>query len=527
MIFLKRARLVPVAFILVLAFTSCDDDFNTIGSNLIGGELGSIPLYEAGIVAYSRKLGPVQTNGLSTNLLGVYKDPIYGLQEASVLTQLSLPLNDLDPEFGVRPVVDSVVLTLPYFSTALEADAEGNPVYRLDSIFGNSPYKLTISRSNFFLNNFDPEADFASVQKYYSNQGPVFENSLIGPPLSEIGSFLPSKEEVVYEDFNEQNELDTVRATPRLRTNLPVQFFQENIIDKQGSLELFNNNNFNNFIRGIYFKAEAINNNGNMLLLNFANPEAGITIYYSSQVVDTADSDGDGDTSEMIGKPASYRLTLGANRVNTFTQDFPAGLLAEISNGDTLIGAENLFLKGGEGAVSVIKLFEDEAELEEIRANNWLINEANLTFFVNQDRVQGGEAEPERVYLYNLKTNEPLFDYIIDPTVNTTSPLNSVTSHSARLERNDDGNGVSYKIRITEHVKQILNRDSTNVRLGLVVTQNINLTRTAALKTPLDNFSRVPNASVISPEGTVLHGNLSPNAAKRLQFNIFYTEKNN
>ncbi len=527
MIFLKRARLVPLVLLLVLAFTSCDDDFNSIGGRLIG-QFDTIPLYEAGVIAYSNKIGPVQTNGLSANLLGVYNDPVYGQQVASVLTQLSL--SAINPQFGTEPVVDSVVITLPYFSTAVEAGEDGNTIYELDSIFGNSPYKLTVSRSNFFLNNFDPEADFASAQKYYSNQGPVFENNLIGAPLYTNENFLPSESEVIFEQFNEQNELDTVRATPRLRANLPVQFFQDNIINKQGSLELSNNNNFNNFIRGLYFKAEPVNGEGNMLLLDFnsiRNTEAGITIYYTSQIVDASDSDGDGDTTEMIGQPATYKLDFGPNTVNTFSQDFPTGIASEIAETNAQVGAKNLFLKGGEGAVSVIKLFEDEAELAELRANNWLINEANLTFFVDQDRVEGGSSEPERIYLFNLKTNEQLFDYLIDPTLNNENPLTSITTHSGRLVRDESGAGVSYKIRITEHVKNVLNKDSTNVRLGLVVTQNINFIRNSALKNPVDSITKIPRASVISPEGTVLHGNLSADIAKRLQFNIYYTETNN
>lgn len=524
MIFLKKARLIPLALLMVLAFTSCDDDFNTIGGSLIG-QFDSIPLYQAGVVGYSTKTGPVQTNGLPTNLLGIYNDPIYGQQTANVLTQLSLSSNN--PQFGTQPVVDSVVLTLPYFNTVVETGDDGKPVYKLDSLYGSSPYKLTVTRSNFFLNNFDPEADFTSAQKYYSNQGPVFENNLVGAPISTVESFFPSKKAVVYREINSQQEIDTVTVTPRLRTNLPVQFFQENIINKQGAIQLSNNNNFQNYIRGLYFKAEAINGNGNMLLLNFADADAGITIYYSSQVIDATDSDDDGDMTDMIAQPAAYKLNFGPNTVNTFSQDLPAGIASEITETNSEIGSENLFLKGGEGVVSVIKLFEDEAELEELRANNWLINDADLTFFVDQDKVQGGNSEPERIYLYNLKTNERLLDYMADPTVNNQNPLLSITVHSGRLERDENKAGISYKIRITEHVKNILNNDAENVKLGLVVTQNINLISNSALKTPIDSISRVPRASVISPEGTILHGNLSPNADKRLKFNIYYTETNN
>ncbi|WP_034918306.1 DUF4270 domain-containing protein [Gillisia sp. CAL575] len=523
MIFLKRARLVPLALLMVLAFTSCDNDFNTIGGRLIG-QFDSIPLYEAGIIGYSNKIGPVQTNGLPVNSLGVYNDPVYGQQVSSVLTQLSL--GTTNPEFGTDAVVDSVVLTLPYFNTELEAGEDGNAVYQLDSLFGNSPYKLTISRSNFFINNFDPEADFASVQKYYSNQGPVFENSLVGSPLYSNESFFPSNAEVVHGEFNDENEVDTIFDAPRLRVNLPVQFFQENIIDKVGSSELFNNNNFRNFIRGIYFKAEPLNGDGNLLLLDFnsaTNADAGITIYYTSQVTDASDSDGDGDITELIGQSSSYKLNFGSNTVNTFSQEFPAAIASEISGANKGIGAEKLYLKGGEGTVTVIKLFEDEAELAELRANNWLINEANLTFFVDQDRVDGGDAEPENIYLYNLETYQPIIDYYVFTSTAATQDPN----HAPALEREETGEGIKYKIRITDHIIQILNNNTTNVKLGLVVMQNTNVVTNSALKTTIDSIARVPSSAVISPEGTVLHGNLSPDADKRLKFNIYYTETNN
>ena len=355
----------------------------------------------------------------------------------------------------------------------------------------------------------------------------MFKSNLVGDPIYVNESFRPSAREVVYLEENITGEIDTIRAKPRLRVNLPAPFFQENIIDKQGSIELSNNNNFRNFIRGLYFEAEAVNGNGTMALLNFTDPEAGITLYYTNLVVDTADSDGDGDTTEMVEKQNSYKLNFGSNTVNTFSQALPSDILAEIESVDPEIGAENLFIKGGEGSMVIIELFEDEAEIEELRANNWLINEANLTFYVNQDKTQGGEAEPERIYLYNLDTNVPLIDYSFDQTFDQAIPLNSVSSHSGRLVRNEDKNGISYKLRITEHVNRILNKDSTNVRLGLVVTQNINLIGNSALRTPIDGINRIPAASVITPEGTVLHGNLAADVSKRIKLNIFYTKTSN
>lgn len=527
MIFLKRVRLVPIAMLLVLAFTSCDNDFNTLGGRLIGGQFDSLPRYKAGVTAYSQKLGPVQSNASQANLLGVYNDPVFGLETASVLTQLSLSTNA--PVFGTEPVVDSVVLTLPYYSTVVDQDTDGTSIYRLDSLYGTAPFKLSVSRSNYFLNDYDPASNFEVAQKYYSNQGPEFESNLIGTPLYVNENFLPSNNDVSFQVFNEKNELDTVTVSPRLRINLPAQFFQENILDKEGSTELSNNNNFKNYLRGLYFKAEPLNNDGSMMLLNFAAADAGITIYYTMKVVDTQDSNDNGDTTDLISNQSTFQLGFGPNTVSTFKTDFPAEVEASIAASTPEFGAENLYLKGGEGVITVINLFEDAAELQEIRANEWLINEANLTFFVDQQKVEGGKKEPELIYLYNLETNEPLLDYslLYDATTNENQPATSAISQKGKLVRTEDGNGVSYKIRITDHVNRILNQDSTNVKLGLVITPNLNILRNVAVKTPVDGINRIPVPTVRTPEGTVLHGNLSPVTAKRIQFNIYYTETNN
>lgn len=517
MILLKRLGFISAVLITILAFVSCDDDFTTIGGELVGGQFDSLPSYRAGVMAHSKNLGPVQTNGLPVNLLGVYEEPVYGQQTASILSQLSLTSSN--PTFGNEPRLDSVILTLPYFSTRLESDEEGNPVFRLDSVYGGSPFKLTVSRSNFFLNEFDPETNFENRQKYYSDQGPVFKASLIGDPLYVNESFQPSAKEVVYfedDPTTASSELDTVRVSPRLRVPLSTEFFKENVIDKEGSSELSNNNTFRNFIRGLYFEAEPVDGSGSMMLLNLSDNQAGIFLYYTS-------FEEVGDSITEI--PRSYKLGLGGNTVNTYSQELPAPIAQEIEGTNEEAGAENLYLRGGAGSMAIIDLFEDEAELEGLRANNWLINEASLTFYVNQDKVQDGNAEPERIYLYNLETNQPILDYRIDQP-DVSFPLISLTGHSGRLIRDEDKNGISYKIRITEHIKQILNEDIENARLGLVITQNINLSANSALKNPENGIDRVPSASVITPRGTVLHGNLEGDPGKRLKFNIIYTETN-
>ena len=510
----------PLAFIMVVSlFLACDDDFNSIGSSVVGAPGFNAEVYELSeISARNHNLGPVQTNGLPVNLLGVHDDEVFGLQTAGIYTQLGL--QSTNPTFGENPVLDSVVLNIPYFSREVASEEEGTQ-YELDSVFGNAPIKLSVLVSNYYLNPFDPDAGFETAQKYYSSLGSKIEANLTGEVLFETENFIPSKEELVEFGVGDDGEMDTIRLEPRMRLHLDVPFFQEKILDKQGSAALSSTVNFNDYLRGIYFKAEALNENGNLMMLNMGNSEGGITLYYTVEEVDTNDIDGDGDTSETIEVPKQFKLSFGPQRVNTFEQDNPVPVEG------------NLFLKGGEGSMTIIDLFSgmdsnDDGisdELESLRENEWLINEANLIFQVNKELVDQSN-EPEHLMLYDLKNNRVLEDYRFDRP-NSANELISRTNsqHLGPLERDEDGHGVSYKIRITNHINNLLNRDSTNLKLGLVVTQNINLVQ--PFKVDDTEVEMVPVGSVVSPSGTVLYGPEAADEEKRLKLRIYYTEPKN
>lgn len=514
---LKLTTVVAVVF----SFIACEDDFETIGSSVVGEPGFNADLYDdAEIEAKTYLPGPVQTNNLPLNLLGIYQDPLFGTHKANILS--SLVLTNPDPSFGEGPVLDSVVLSVPYFSREVATD-DGSR-FELDSIYGNAPIKLSVIESRFYLNNFDPDADFQKTQKYYSNMAPRIESNLTTNVLYENESFEPSADPSVDYTVGTDGERDTITVPPAMRLHLDTNFFQSKIIDKAGSTELLNQNNFRDYFRGIYFNVEQVNNSGNMMLLNMQAERAGITLYYRTMVVDENDEDDDDDREELIEVNRSYKLNFGSS-VNTFEQDTPQ------FNDD-----ENLFLKGGEGSMAVIDLFSGpdadgdgvSDELEHLRENEWLINEANLIFHVNRSYMNGLN-EPERVYLYDLNNYVMLADYILD----SQGQMNSMTStsnegHLAPLERDDNGDGVSYKVRMTRHIDNILNKDSTNVRLGLVVSQNVNLvTNSSVLPREDAEVNVVPSAAVITPEATVLHGPNAENEDKRLKLNIYYTEPKN
>lgn len=197
---------------------------------------------------------------------------------------------------------------------------------------------------------------------------------------------------------------------------------------------------------------------------------------------------------------------------------------------DNETNASRIFVKGGQGIMAEINLFNDE-ELETMRENKWLINDANLTFYIDRDQLNAANAtqEPNRLYLYNMVTNEPILDYYYDPTpANATAPQKNKLVHGGIIEKNEDGKGIRYKIRLTNHINNIVRKDSTNVKLGLVVTSNINVISNTTFIDYENKNKKTTIATATNPLGTVLYGSnpLNTPEDKRLKLEIYYTKPN-
>jgi len=68
-------------------------------------------------------------------------------------------------------------------------------------------------------------------------------------------------------------------------------------------------------------------------------------------------------------------------------------------------------------------------------------------------------------------------------------------------------------------------RDSTNVKLGLVVTSNVGSIDQLDLLTDEDII--IPSGTILSPRGTVLFGNNIVDEEKKVKLTIYYTEPDN
>jgi hypothetical protein len=99
--------------ILVVAcvvFLYSDKDYNSI--EMVNGDNHFDFVKYTSSVAYNQKIGPIESN-LPVNALGIFDNPAFGTTTANFATQLVLESN---PTIGKNPVIESVVLTIPYFS---------------------------------------------------------------------------------------------------------------------------------------------------------------------------------------------------------------------------------------------------------------------------------------------------------------------------------------------------------------------------------------------------------------------------
>ena len=525
-------KYIPVICVLLFTFLACDNDYTTIESDIEGITNFDNDSIEFPVVSFNRKLGPVQTNGLSSNLLGVYNDLLYGKTKGSVISQV-VPTS-FGFNFPEDAMVDSVILTVPYFSKSIGSDGEGRTLYSLDSVFGNEPVKLSIWQNTYFLRDFDPNSNLSEVQRYYSNSNETINfDNFRGQKLYENDDYTPSSDAV------------SVGEDELIPPSLRVSLFSDEIPDLQdfwndlffslpeGASEISNQNNFKDYFRGLYFKIEeAMSGNGHMTMMDFTQ---GSVILYYSWVIDTTIDD-NGDPLE-IKDDSFIRMNFTGNRLNTLENDPTNTVISDADvNADPVNGDEALFIKGGEGSMAVIDLFNGTIEdpdtgtdvdaLEYFRSkkDEWLINEANLTVYVDQNQVNGNE--PDRIMLMDIENNVPIVDYFFDSSTNNSNPLRSKIFYSKILERDSDGNGYKYKFRLTEHLNNVLLRDSTNVKLGIYVSTNVNdIQQAKALEyDEIDTHS----GSVLSPRGTVLYGsNQNVPDNKKVKFELFYTEPNN
>jgi hypothetical protein len=413
--------------------------------------------------------------------------------------------------------------------------------------------KLSVYESGYFMRDADPVTGFQQQQQFYSDDDNLFDSRKIATILND--SPARSQNEEFFFDASERavvtiDSITTVKKTtytkPEMRLELNKNYFKSRILEAVSTGKLASNDVFKNYFRGLYFKMEKSGSSaGNLAMLDFN--EGKITISYKE---DLASPIGGAPTREK----KTLVLNLSGNKVSLLNNDFNAS--GSVFNtlpktGNTTEGDERLFLKGGEGSVAILELFDKtdikgydaqgnltsgangvSDQLDDLRypanGKKLLVNEANLVFHIDATTM-ASSVEPQRIYLYDYTNSNGIIDYFSDLTSSTTDAKRSKLLYDGIINKDVvTKRGSTYKIRVTDQIRNLINnKDFVNVKLGLAVTENIANSIFYSVRTPDAFISKVPMSSVQNPLGTILYsGKATVPADKRLKLEIFFTKPN-
>ena len=408
-------------------------------------------------------------------------------------------------------------------------------IYEIDSIYGNheARFDLKVYELKYYLSQYDPTTDFQKNSKFFSNTD-YFQSGFFGETLHD-GPYQLNFEELRFnyqeddpdtEDVDERETVET-RLTPRIRLPLDKSFFQEKILDQEGKSVFSNEDNFSKHLRGIIIKADNFEDDL-YLLLDIANSRIRIEYEFDQVNTNGTEDDTSDDVTEKESK--TFLLSFGLNFNTIKNSNSNAQIDQEILAGQGDEPSQKIFLSGN-GLFSTLRLFDDEHQgdqlLDEIRDNQWVINEANLVLYIDQDQYNLLDPSqfPDRLYLYKYDYGIPITDFTIDNTVNNSAKNRNKYIYGGILELDDEDKPYSYKFRITDHVNRLITNDSTNLRLGLVPSNGFNFIGSRSAETVGKDVIKFPVTAILNPKGVILHGSESkdhPNGGLNLE--IFYTD---
>jgi len=487
-----------ISLLLIIGLLACEGSIDDVGVNIVDNDIFEEGKFTSEVIAYNKNIEKRIGNKLSQYLLGVYKNDDFGQIEASVIGQLTF---SLDVDFGTDPVIDTIILNIPYYATRDGNYEDGKPKFVLDSIFGNKeiPFSLKISELETYLNTLDPEnpseeLEYFTDDSFDQNGTPFYSGEFI-PNEKDTVSYV-SRPEIIPDPENDIYNVDTIKrvdSAPTLKIPLDKDYFTNNFLNRP---EIFESNSaFVEFFNGLYLEASEYNDPESLLMaLNFSG--ATMTIYYTNTVV---------VFDEDIRTKQSAAFNFGGVTINKYDRDYTgSNAKAIIDNTNPVFGDEQLAVQGAAGSIALLDLFTNE-DLDVLRSKNWLINDANLIFYVDQSSDLS--IIPEQLFLYNYDDNEQLPDLLFE----------GFLVFGGKLEY-DDETPVSYKINVTDYVSRILAFEDpkTPSKLALKV---INPTDVPAGVTDIE----VRNYNW-NPKGIILHGNTTSDIDKRVKLEITYTE---
>ncbi|QOD59940.1 DUF4270 domain-containing protein [Polaribacter haliotis] len=530
---IRKTTQVGVLFLLFAGIISCEKDFTDIGTGVVSNTKFTTHDTILEVLVSNAPIENVRADGLDLGsqtffgrqgqyLLGVHSSSEYEKIEASIISQISinteLNLNSYanPDELDFETSVDTAFLRLPYQATLVSN--EGLPNYTLDSIIGNKsvPFTLNVYELDTYLNTLNP-SDPSKRNSFLSDESYQLKPDL----LNEVENmdFVPTTKDtlLILKRSNSKGEFfetDTIRYTSSANSTIPLpmaiiplkkSFVKEVFLDNYGSSNFDSQNAFNNYFRGIKIEAkEKANDGGSLISFNLSNSSllSAIDVYYTNTYFKKNSTEID----TVIKVNHSFQLGGIINsKYNMSNRVYP------VNNQVKIQGAA-----GSEAKVEILQ----GSQLADLKAKNWLINDASLTFYINQN--VDTTAAPSRLYIYKRgedATSNPIVSQIKDVlSEGNISFGGSVLRENKKIDR--------YRFRITDYISDLLSGETSYSPPLRLKVFNLSDLPTSLKDSQISLNDTIFKQYNWNPKAvTLFNGDISANGVRRAQLKISYTKK--
>lgn len=512
----------PLFYSIMLAFflsfvISCEEDFTDIGTTIVENNEFTTNDTVFEVIVSGKDIPRVQADGLQLGgslgqyLLGVYNNGNYKKIEASIISQLGLPLNlsVVDNEYGsdttVVTTMDTVLLRIPYQATLIGTDAIG-PDFQLDSIIGNqdSDFTLNVFQLETFLNTLNP-SDPSKTNEFFSDHVyqtfpeklNVFEDIAFRPNRRDTAQYVLRR--LSNGQIYDTDTLVYLNQVPYISIPLKRERIKELFLDQYETGDFSSQDAFNNYFRGLKLQAEG--NMGSLISLDFTNTNVQpmVDIYYTNTVLRN------NGTIVVDTIKKNDRFILQGIRNNEYKMT-PASSAPPFNKAA---------IQGTAGSMIQVDILGG-GQLDYLRSKNWLINDATLSIYVDQTTVGSDTiATPFSLYIYKDGQNnqgDPVPAQILDAFTEGLDQIGGL------LIRDENGNPDRYEFRITDYVSELASGEYNDLQtLGIKV-----LNPTDLITTQTDSIVRTYNWN---PKAVMILNHEDINGARRARLEISYSAK--
>lgn len=526
---------------------SCEDDISNVGSDLMGSQ-ATAHIFDVDLIAYNTNNDSIRSDSkvLQSGTFGVYEEPVFGRTKATFYTQTRL--DELNPNFGEEAEMDSVVLFVPIYhkqgaedvtvdTTYLYLDPDEEPSdsatvrlkrnYRVDSLYGNTdlPITLQVREVSRYLYSQDSiyysNPDLAPCENCDNINDIPVNPTLLGS--LEVGKTLTTTQ---VKKLNDKGGEIPIIAH---RIKLDPQFFSEKFIDNQGSSDLSSQAAFiRNVIRGFQFSVPE--QQGFLMNFDASGNAFMLVMYYSYKNPKEDDGSGDYEPRLKGNKSLSFDSYWSPIRgynvqINQFEHSHRSSAFVNAyTQPNTTEGDARLYLDGMDGTKAVVKL--NQEKLMEIRnkvnTEHWAIVGAELVFHIDDSYDL---KIPPYLFAWNRYMEDEKWKETNFPDVwKFTNLYPLFVQFNPRYEY--ENNPKTYTLKITDYIKEIVERDMEFEEGEVVVSLGNFLLSPGSSYTQIDNrTSPFANNRAYNPYRIVLHGNNTEQADKKLKLRVYYTQK--